>query len=561
RPSIAALGTSIVAVRFFGLARGFCRYLERLTSHRITFHLLAQLRTWTFSALEPLAPARLQKVGSGDLLARTVSDVSALEHFYVRAVSPPLVAITTAIAATGFMLWFHWSLALILIAFFALGGAVLPLAARLASHRLSQKYVSSRAALEALLVQGLQGSGELTVFGRLASFARRIDILIGDLAAAQRRLYAVVALQEALSTLLTNLAAWLILCVAILRVRTGNVEGVYLATLVVVALAAFEAVHPLAQAAQQVEESLHAARRLFAVGQIAVAVPDPPSPRPLPTKPDIEIHDLTFRYAPGRRAVLRDVDVELPMGKHLAIVGPSGAGKTTLVNLLLRLWDFEEGHILLDGCDVYNFSPDDVRGLFNVVAQNTYLFNASIYDNIRLADPGAERDEIIAATRRAQLHDFITSLPHGYDTVIGERGLQLSGGQRQRLAVARALVRPAPILLLDEATANLDADTEWSLLAGLFDWAAGRTVVLVSHRLLFMERFDEIVVLNEGKIVERGCHGALLRLNGLYTRLWRLQQAEPLVVSQRLAGVSVATSRAPALGAPRTSDLIPPSLT
>ena len=528
--SIATLSVSIVAVRFFGLARGICCYLERLATHTVTFRLLAQLRTWSFATLEPLIPARLQRVRSGDLLALVVSDVSTLENFYVRAVAPPLVATLVLFAVSGFMLLFDWQMAAVLFLFMTLAGVALPLGMLVASQRFANLCVESRAALNALLVGALQGMADLAAFDRLADFAGRIDTLAYDLAHTQTRLARIASIQEGLSTLLAKLAAWLILLLAILQVQSSRLDGIYLATLVLVAQAAFEAIYPLSQAAPHIESSLQAARRLFAIEHLFPVVSDPPSPKAPPNKPHFEVRNLVFAYGNKRRWVLRDIDLDVPAGRRLAIVGPSGAGKTTLANLLLRFWDYAEGEILLNGVDVREFAPDVVRNLFNVIAQNTYLFNASIFDNIRLADPAADRQKVMIAAHQAQIHDFIASLSDGYDTMIGERGLQLSGGQRQRLAVARALVRPAPILLLDEPTANLDATTERLLLETIYSRIIDRTIVMIGHRLVLMDTFDEIVVVDRGRIIERGTHNVLLQNDGRYKHLWRLQQGiRPLV--------------------------------
>jgi ABC-type multidrug transport system fused ATPase/permease subunit len=239
-------------------------------------------------------------------------------------------------------------------------------------------------------------------------------------------------------------------------------------------------------------------------------------------RPALEVRHLSFRYDYGSDPIGAE-DLSNPPGGRIAIVGPSGAGKSTLVSLLARFWEFKAGHILLDGQDIRGYAQDDVRRCMGVISQNAYLFSATVWDNLRLARPAASREQIIQAARGAQIHDFIESLPQGYDTWAGEQGLRFSGGQRQRLAIARALLQDAPLLVLDEATANLDALTEREVLRSIFDLAGDRSLLVITHRLVGLESMDEILVLDQGRVVERGTQVELLQAGGLYRRMWDLQ--------------------------------------
>ena len=523
QPSIADLNVAVVGVRFFGLSRAVFRYLERLASHNLTFHLLARWRTWFYAALEPLAPARLQQYRSGDLLSRIVGDVAALEAFYVRGLGPPLVAILVTAGVALFFAAFDGTLALALVLFLLLAGVLLPLVIARLNRGLGQQITAHRARLETLLVDGVQGMADLLAAGRGAGWEGDVASAARSVASVQRRASLVNAVHGGTATLLQHLAAWSVLWLAIPLVTAGQIGGVNLAVLVLAALAAFEAVQPLPAAAQQMGESLAAARRLMEVVQSEPAVRRPPAPAAAPVRPHLAVRHLSFRYEPESPPALQDVTLDLPPGRRLAVVGPSGAGKSTLINLLLRFWEFDAGEILLDGQDVRSLDPDDVRRFFGVIAQRPHLFNATLRDNIRLPRPKASMAEIVAAAQAAQLHDFVLTLPEGYETTTGERGLQLSGGQRQRVAVARALLQDAPILLLDEPTAHLDPATETALLQTVFRQAQGRSLVLVTHRLAGMEQMDEIIVLDGGRIVERGAHETLLAQGGLYAQMWRLQ--------------------------------------
>ena len=537
-PSIAVLQVAIVGVRFFGIARGVFRYLERLASHQVTFRVLARLRVWFYAALEPLAPARLMQYRSGDLLSRIVADIGTLENFYIRAVAPPLVAVLVAGLMWIFLGSFDPRLALAVIALMLLAGAGVPLLSQMLSRQPGRRVVSIRADLNAALVDGIQGTADLVAFSAAAAQVRQVRSLTDALGRAQARMAAIGGLNIALGSLLTSLAVIAVLTLAIPLVTTGQIAGVSLAVLALATAASFEAVLPLPLAAQCLESSLAAARRLFEVVDAGDFVAPRAAERAsegmseagasrLPTvPPSIAVSHLTVRYAPDEPPALDDLTFSVPAGGCVAIVGASGAGKSTLANALLRFWDPEAGAIRLSGRDLRDVAPEAVRRQIGVVAQQTHLFNMTVGDNLRLARTGASQAEIEAAARAAQIHDWIVSLVDGYDTWVGEQGLRLSGGERQRLAIARALLKDAPALILDEPTANLDTATERDLLAAMAPLMVGRTTLIITHRPVGLAQADEILVLDRGRIVERGRHEALLRRAGAYRRMWDLQQQQ-----------------------------------
>jgi ATP-binding cassette subfamily C protein CydC len=535
QPSIAELQVAIVGVRFFGIARGVARYLERYVSHDVTFRLLARLRTWFYERLEPLAPARLLAYRSGDLLSRIVADVETLQDFYLRALAPPLVALLSAILVSLLLAAFHPRLALVMLGFLLLAGAGLPLLVHLLARGSGPRLVRVRGELNAHLVDGIQGLADLLAFGGGGRHLARVQALGRELGGLQGRLARIGGLHLALSGLLMSLATLAVLAVAIPLVAAGRLDGVYLALLTLAAISGFEAVLPLPQAFQQMAGSLEAAGRLFEVvegGPGAEAVEVAPSAAPVPADYGLRVEGLSFAYegmaVPGGPPALEGVEFDLAPGGLLAVVGPSGAGKTTLIQLLLRFWTPSAGRILLDGHELGTYREEDLRRLVAVVSQRTHLFNATVRDNLLLARPDATEEEMVEAARRARIHDFICSLPQGYDTWIGEQGQRLSGGERQRLAIARAILKDAPVLLLDEPAANLDAVTERQVLAGLQPLLAGRTALLVTHRLGAgpVVQADEILVMRGGRVEARGRHDDLLRQGGLYRRMWDLQRQE-----------------------------------
>ncbi|MCC7206652.1 MAG: thiol reductant ABC exporter subunit CydC, partial [Anaerolineae bacterium] len=539
RPPLAELQIAIVGVRFFGIARGVFRYLERYVSHEVTFRLLARLRVWFYTALEPLAPARLMDYRGGDLLARVVADIETLQNFFGRVIAPPAVALLTGLMMLAFMGHYHLALAGAILLFLALGGVAIPALTVLLARRPGRALITTRGELNAALLDGVQGAAEIIAFGAQERHLASVRALNARLAAEQRRMAWTAALSDALGVLVSNSAVIIMLVVAIPLAAQARLTGVDLAVIALATLASFEAVLPLSLAALHLGSNLEAARRLFEIVDAAPAVVDPPVPAAIPTEAGLSFRDVRFVYPAalplrhegegdrgdeGLSPALDGVTFDVPPGARVAVVGPSGAGKSTLAHLLLRFWDAADGQICIGGRDIRDMAADEVRARIGVVAQNTHLFNTTFRENLLLARRAATPAEIEAAARAAHIHDFIMAQPAGYDTWIGEMGARLSGGERQRLAIARAILKDAPILLLDEPTANLDAATEAGVMGALLDLMTGRTALMITHRLVSMDAFDRILVLDRGRIVEHGAHAELLAAKGLYRRLWDLQR-------------------------------------
>jgi ATP-binding cassette subfamily C protein CydC len=533
---VSELSVAIVSVRLFAILRAVLRYLERYFSHTATFRILTHLRVWFYSAIEPLAPARLLSYRGGDLLTRSVADIETLENFYIRVVVPPIAAACVVVLACLLLGAFDWILALALLFFLLLTGVALPLTMRWLGQSSSGRFIATRAELNALLVDEIQGVADLLAFDQAQAQRAQVLRLSAELNRVQERQAMLRGVSSALAVLLTSLAGLTVLMLAIPLVSGGQIEGVYLALLPLTAIASFEAVQPLSLALQQLEASRAAGRRLFELIDAAPEVRDPSEPASLRgvqrtttqspayggeiasshalsarcagarlatallAMTQIEFKNVRFRYNPFDPWALDGVSFNVPSGKRVAIVGPSGSGKSTIVNLLLRFWDYHTGTIALGSHDLREYRADDVRALIGVVPQNVHLFNATVRDNLRLANPEATDEQLVEACRQAQLHDFIESLPLKYETLIGENGLLLSGGERQRLAIARAILKDAPILILDEATANLDAITERQLLESLEPFMMGRTVMIISHRRPAIERVDQVIELEQGRI-------------------------------------------------------------
>lgn len=520
-PGMDAISVAVVGVRFFGISRGVFRYLERLASHSLTFRVLAKLRVWFYQAIEPLAPARLVSARSGDLLNRIMADVETLDNLYVRVLAPPLVAMVVVLGMAVFMGAFSPLLGLVIVVFLLAVGLGLTILNLTLNKKPGQALVEQRSRLRADLIDSVQGLPDLVAFGQEKAYLTKIQAAGGQFSTTQTRMARLNGFQAGLNSLLTGLGIWCLIYLSIPLVTSGEIKGVHLAVIILGAMASFEAVQNLPQAAQLFEANLQSARRLFEIADAEPAVKSPAEPLPRPASADLSVRGLRFAYETEN--VINGIEFDLPSGKKLAIVGPSGAGKSTIVNLLMRFWDYADGEILLDEQDLRRYTPVDARRMFSLVSQGTYLFNASLRENLLLARPWATPAEIETACAQAELHEFVTSLPKGYETVVGERGLQFSGGERQRVAIARALLKDAPLFIFDEPTANLDTATERRLLETLQRVTKDKSVLWITHRLVGLEAMDEIIVMDKGRIVERGTQAELLAQDGLYKKLWNLQ--------------------------------------
>jgi ATP-binding cassette, subfamily C, bacterial CydC len=527
---LGALVIPIYLVRLFGVSRAGARYAERMVSHNLTFRLLADFRTWFYTRLEPLAPARLLRYPTGDLLSRIVQDVEELQNVYLRIVAP--VAVASIINLLTFVLLYAFDPTL---AFAALGsllatGIGVPLLVRSLARGLGRRQLELRGELNARIVDSVQGAQDLLAFGREEDQGRAIATLNRRLGRLQGRMAFITGLQDALSDMMMNLAMIAMLVLAIPLVTGGEIRGVYLAFLALVVLGSFEAVQPLGTAFQFLGRSVGAGERLFEIVDAEPEVKNPEEPRPLPEDHSLVFDRVGFRYGPCDPRVLEDVSFTLEPGRRVAVVGPSGAGKTTLAGLILRFRDPASGRILVGGHDVRDYTQDDLRGLIGLVAQDTHVFNETLRSNLFIARPGATDEELRRVIEQAQLSDLVEGLPDGLDTPLGEQGLRLSGGERQRLSIARTLLKDAPLLVLDEPTANLDPVTERGLLDAVYGLMRDRATLVITHRLVRMEEMDEILVLDAGRIVERGTHEQLEGRYGTYRRLLDVQR-ELLAVS------------------------------
>lgn len=495
--------TPAAGIRAFAIARTASRYGERLVTHEATFRLLATLRTWFYEHLEPLAPAILQNYRSGDLLSRIRADIDALENFYLRILAPLLVAAITSLVILLFLLQYSVLLALIELVFLMIAGIMVPLLINKLAQHASTRQVETTSELRSAVIDSTQGMSELLIYGAAEKQAERVNALSDQLLDDQKHLAKLNGGSASALGLCANLSMWLMLIVTIPMVTTGKLAPVNLPMIALFALASFEAILPLPLAFQTLPGTLAAARRLFDIVDTKPAVIEPVTPTAMPEQFDIEIDNVSLRYPNSHTNALNAISLNIPQDTHLAIVGPSGSGKSTLINALLRFWPVESGAIKLGDINIDQFSGDDLRLQFAVATQQSTLFNSTIKRNLLLAKRDASDEELEQVCKLAQIHEFIETLPEGYETWIGEAGHKLSGGQIRRLGVARALLKPASVLILDEPGEGLDSVTEQKMIQAIVDSAKDRTLILITHHLVGLENMDQIVRLEQGYIVKR----------------------------------------------------------
>ena len=497
RPPILSLMVAIVAVQFFGIGRPVLRYLERLASHDTALRTLGRLRTRFYERIEPLAPAQLDCYRKGDLLSRMVADVDAQQNLYLRGLGPPLVALLAGALAVGAAGGFVPAAGLVLATGLLIGGLAVPALSGLLGARASRRQAGARGELSADLVELIRAAPEVVAFGGEPAGLARIRKADSTLVQLARRDALAGGIGEGLGVVVTGITVAGVLAVAVDASAHGHLDRVLIALLALLALASFEAVAPLAAAARELSATLAAGRRLLELTGADAAVREPGAPAPPPSWPfAIALEDVRARYPRQQRPALDRVSLRLEPGERVALTGPSGAGKTTVTNLMLRFLDPEAGRVSLAGRDLRDYHQEDVRRAISVAGQDSHLFFASIRDNVRLPRPSASDWEIEHALRRARIWDWISRLPARLDTFVGEEGRELSGGQRQRLVLARALLADAPVLVLDEPTAHLDPSTAVELMHDVFSAASDRTVLLITHRSEGLDLVDRVLTLH-----------------------------------------------------------------
>ncbi|MFE4697764.1 thiol reductant ABC exporter subunit CydD [Streptomyces sp. NPDC056738] len=533
QPPVFYLMVAVTATRTFGIGRAVFRYAERLVSHDAVLRMLADTRVAVYRRLERLAPAGLRTTRRGDLLSRLVADVDALQDYWLRWLLPAGAAVLVSAASAGFTAWLLPEAGAVLAVGLLAAGAGVPLVTGAVARRAERRLAPARGALATQVADLLTGTAELTVAGALPARTAQARQADGVLTRIASRAATATALGDGLTALVSGLTVAATALVGAQAVAAGRLNGVLMAVVVLTPLAAFEAVMGLPLAVQYRQRVRKSAERVYEVLDAPDPVHEPVQPRPAPASPfPLRVSGLRARYAGQDRDALAGLDLTLEEGRRIAVVGTSGAGKTTLAQVLLRFLDPGAGTFTLAGADAYGMDGDAVRRLIGLCAQDAHLFDSTVRENLLLARKDANGAALRDALGRARLLDWVDALPAGLDTPIGEHGARLSGGQRQRLALARALLADFPVLVLDEPAEHLDLPTADALTADLLAATEGRTTLLITHRLAGLDAVDEVIVLARGRVVQRGPFAELAAVEGPLREM-----AERETAADRLVGV------------------------
>lgn len=528
---IYQLQVAIVGVRFFGISRGVFRYLERYIYHEVTFKLLAKFRVWFFKSLEPLIPSKKKDLTSGDLLSRSIEDIESLEHIFVRVISPPFVFVAVTILMFTLLNLFNVKYAVIFITTFVLSAIGIPALTYFLSHKLGGQIIKLKSHLKIIAVDSVQGLPELIVYGQIQKWKNIFTEIEDELLQSERKMNLIQSLHEVLTGLAMNITVAIMLYAAIPDVTNKLLNGVYLSVITIGIMASFEIVFQIPLAFQYLTKSVEAGKRLLEITEsnqmnFLSHIPNLENHqityREIETKQlkkyNLRVCDVIFSYD-GHKKALDKISFEVKEREKIAIVGASGSGKSALVNVICKLWNYDYGEILIGDINYKYISPEKVREIISVVPQNVHLFTGTILENLLISNENASEYEINEALKKSELYEFVQNLPEKLNTHIGELGKKLSGGEVKRLGIARAILRNSPIIIFDEVTSHLDSVTEKNILNMIEQISKEKSILFITHRLNQMEMFDEILIMLNGKIIERGTHKALIKQSGYYNKL------------------------------------------
>ncbi len=519
-PDVLDLMVLIVAVRFFGISRGAFRYLERLFSHDTTFRILSSVRKWFYKGFNDNYSEN-SSFKTGDVYTKIVNNVDDLKEYYLRGIHPLIIAALTGIITSLYICYFNHYLALIYSLIYAACGFLLPVILFGFNRKFVESELELKEKMNKLLIDMLNGILEVKTYKMENYFKDEFSNIAEKRSSIQKKKTLINAIGENMHGFLAALIMALALITTEPVVSGGKLSGIYYAMLPLVIMSSFEALIPMSNILYKFDEAYNSGKGIF-------SIIDNKSSQQKESADEIhdfclEVENLSIYKPQNKESIIRDLSFRLPYGKKLAIVGASGSGKSTILRALLGFITFQDGDIKIGDKSYKQLEKEKVRILFSYIDQTPYVFNASIKENLLIANPEATDKEINSAMDASYIKSFIESLPQGIDTALGQYGYNISGGEKQRLVISRALLKNAPIMLLDEPTASLDIKLEKKVIEELHKTLEGKSCIWVTHRLVSMEKMDEIIVMHKGKVVERGTHKELLELKGHYYKLWNIQ--------------------------------------
>jgi ATP-binding cassette subfamily C protein len=486
-----------ISVVLFALLRGVLRYAEQACNHFIAFKLLALIRDRVFRALRKLAPAKLEGRDKGDLISVITSDIELLEVFYAHTISPAAIAALFTVILCLFIGHYHWALGVLALAAYVTVGVLIPLVVSKVSGDNGMKFRTKSGELSGFVLDSLRGLSETLQYGQGQKRLSEMNARTEALAADEEQMKRTAGRNTAVTSTVILLFDLAMLFVSAFLYQSGAIDfaGVLIPTIAL--MSSFGPCVALANLGSTLQNTFAAGNRVLDILDESPVVEEITG-QPTVTFTGASAEHVTFSY--GNETILDDISVDIPQNAVIGIVGRSGSGKSTLLKLFMRFWDTQQGRVRLSGTGVAKINTANLRDMESLVTQETHLFRDSIRNNLRIAKLDATDEEIETACKKASVHDFIMSLPRGYDTPVGELGDTLSGGERQRLGLARAFLHDAPFMLLDEPTSNLDSLNEAVILRSLRTERAGKTVVLVSHRPSTMRVADRVYSVEHGRM-------------------------------------------------------------
>lgn len=532
-PSSAVIWQGVGWLALTAAIIGISHYLEQFSGHYVAFVLLAKLRNKFYDSMEPLAPAKTAKLQSGEAISRVISDCERIEPFYAHTLAPAASVVFVPIILLSYLWTIHPSLTLTMAPFFIIVAFVSPIVMGMLGKKGDAIARDMQGKVNAFLTDSIQGIRDTIAFGYGDRRAEKIAELGRRLQAGQELLSKADAIQRAFNEIIITIAIIATAWVAISLANQGIINPLRdIPIIMAIAITGFNTGVEFSNAYKDFRVSVVCARRFFEMMDQQPDVVDLVEKGPSQVEPSVHFKNVGFEYDAGDvdwsrgQKAIKDLELDIAKGQHIALVGPTGAGKSTIINLLMRYWDPQQGKVCVGDSEVKDFLLSELHDEISSVTQRSYIFNSTIGENIRMGKPDATDEEIDRATEQANLLDWIKTLPEGYDTPVGEMGSRLSGGEKQRVAIARAFLKDAPILLLDEATSNLDVETEKGILTALKKLSKGRTTLTIAHRLSTVVGADEILVMKDGEIAEHGNHKELMAQKGWYARMFDLQRDE-----------------------------------